>query len=79
MMMKRVIMMVCLISIVFTGCEKKQQKDCNHQWNIVKESTGRYNTKYYTVYCPKCKLEKSYVQEDEWKELQLDMDYYEDK
>lgn len=79
MMMKRVIMMVCLISIVFTGCEKKQQKDCNHQWNIVKESTGRYNTKYYTVYCPKCKLEKSCVQEDEWKELQLDMDYYEDK
>ena len=78
-MMKRVIMMVCLISIVFTGCETKQQKDCNHQWNIVKESTGRYNTKYYTVYCPKCKLEKSYVYEDEWKELQLDMGYYEDK
>lgn len=78
-MMKRVIMMVCLISIVFTGCETKQQKDCNHRWNIVKESTGRYNTKYYTVYCPKCKLEKLYVYEDEWKELQLDMDYYEDK
>lgn len=78
-MMKRVIMMVCLISIVFTGCETKQQKDCNHQWNIVNESTGRYNTKYYTVYCPKCKLEKLYVHEDEWKELQLDMDYCEDK
>lgn len=57
----------------------QQQKDCNHQWNIVKESTGRYNTKYYTVYCPKCKLEKSCVYEDEWKELQLDMEYHGNK
>lgn len=78
-MMKRLLMIVCLTSVALTGCATQQQRDCNHQWNIVKESTGRYNRKYYTVYCPKCKLEKSYVYEDEWKELQLDMEYHGNK
>lgn len=74
--MKKVVLMACLVIVLFTGCGMtEEQSNCKHEWHIVNEQYDNFNNKFYTIYCPKCKLEERRVYEKTWKELQLDMEY----
>ena len=53
----------------------EEQSNCNHEWHTVNEKHDNFNNKFYTIYCPKCKLEKRHVYENAWEELQLDIEY----
>lgn len=80
--MRKSLLVICSIVMILTGCESisteltEQQRTCDHQWNIVKKYLFiDHGERCYTIYCPKCKLEKKHVNEEKWNELQLDMEY----
>lgn len=71
--------MVCFFSVttrLFRKSEPtKEQRECNHEWHRLNSS---HKSTYFSIYCPKCKLEKL-VSEETWHKIQIDIEYEKEK